>query len=364
MAGSEDKDSKSEEATPKKLNDALEEGNAASSREAGVFASLLGIYLLSVFFVEFGAGKLLELLRHFLEHPDDWRLLSGEDAHQLFVFTALQSLWLLVPVAAVLVSFGLIASFAQVQPRFVAKRITPDLSRLSPIKGWNRIFGLKGIVEFLKTLAKFTILSVSGLIIVRQYNTELTGMVQVSPAGQLTLLHELANGMLVGVTIAFLLIVVADIFWTQFSWRRDLRMSKTEIKDEQKQLEGDPIVRSRMRSMIRDLARKRMITAVPRATMVIANPTHYAIALRYVKGETPAPSVLAKGKDRIALKIREIAEREGIPVIEDKALARSLYEAVEVDQLIPSEFYGAIASLVLTLMKRTEPAFPKLVFRL
>ncbi|KUO58510.1 MAG: hypothetical protein APF80_01795 [Alphaproteobacteria bacterium BRH_c36] len=359
MSDTGDKDSKTEEATPKKLHDALEEGNVAISKEVGIFVSMFGIYFISVFFLEFGIKKILLLLRQFLEQPDQWRLLSGEDAHYLFLFTAMQSLWIFVPVAAVLMSFALIASTSQAQPRIIAKRITPDLSRLSIIKGWNRIFGTKGLVEFLKTLAKFAILSIVGLVVIRVYKAKVVAMLQVSPASQIQLLHELANGMLVGVTLAFLLIVAADVIWTQFSWRRDLRMSKEEVKDEHKQLEGDPIVRSRVRSMIRDLARRRMISSVPRATMIIANPTHYAVALRYVKGETPAPAVLAKGKNRIALKIREIAEREGIPVIEDKALARSLYDAVQIDQLIPSEFYGAIASLVLTLSKQPPSATTK-----
>jgi flagellar biosynthetic protein FlhB len=144
------------------------------------------------------------------------------------------------------------------------------------------------------------------------------------------------------------------------SWRRDLRMTKQEVKDELKQTEGDPLVKMRLRSLQRDRSRKRMMAAVPRATLVIANPTHYSVALRYVREEGGAPLVVAKGKDLIALKIRHIAEENGIPVYEDKALARALYAAVEVERMIPAEFYKAVAGIILFLASRGKQARPAL----
>ncbi len=132
-------------------------------------------------------------------------------------------------------------------------------------------------------------------------------------------------------------------------------MSRQEIKDEQKQAEGDPIVKARLRSLARDRARKRMMSRVPEATVVIANPTHYAIALRYVRTENQAPLVVAKGQDLIALKIRKIAQEHDVPIVEDKLLARSLYDKVEVDQHIPPEFYRAVANVILYLMSRGKP---------
>jgi len=145
------------------------------------------------------------------------------------------------------------------------------------------------------------------------------------------------------------LIAIIDLLWSRFHWRQDLRMTKQEVKDEMKQAEGDPIMRSRLRSLQRDRARRRMMADVPRATLVIANPTHYAIALRYVRDETAAPIVVAKGQDLVALKIREIAEANEIPVFEDVALARSMYSQVSVDSMIPAQFYQAVAELVRIL---------------
>ena len=155
-----------------------------------------------------------------------------------------------------------------------------------------------------------------------------------------------------GVAVATLLLVVLDLVWSRVFWRRELRMTKQEVKEELKQTEGDPIVRSRLRSLARDRSRRRMMAAVPRATFVITNPTHYAVALRYVREEGGAPRVLAKGRNLIALRIREIAEQHNIPIIEDKPLAQALYKKVAVNQMIPPEFYRAVAQIVYFVMTR------------
>jgi flagellar biosynthetic protein FlhB len=158
--------------------------------------------------------------------------------------------------------------------------------------------------------------------------------------------RAMAVNILTAIVLVMAAIAAADVVWSRFSWRQDMRMSRQEVKDELKQSEGDPIVKSRIRSVARDRARRRMMTAVPKATLVIANPTHYSIALKYVRDEDSAPLVLAKGQDLVALKIREIAAELGIPVFEDVALARSMYKQVSVDSVIPPQFYQAVAELV------------------
>jgi flagellar biosynthetic protein FlhB len=169
---------------------------------------------------------------------------------------------------------------------------------------------------------------------------------------------SLAVRLLAAVTVAVIVLVAADIVWSRLFLHRELRMTRQEVKDELKQIDGDPIVKARMRSLARDRLRKRMMAAVPRATLVIANPTHYAVALRYVREEGGAPLVVAKGRDLIALRIREIATENGIPVIENKSLARSLYRSVEVDKMIPPEFYKAVAEIVFFLMARQAQTRP------
>jgi flagellar biosynthesis protein FlhB len=151
------------------------------------------------------------------------------------------------------------------------------------------------------------------------------------------------------------LLAVVDVFWTRHHWYSQLRMTKQEIKDEYKQSQGDPIVKQRQRAVARDRARRRMINNIPRATLVIANPTHYAVALRYVREENDAPVVVAKGQDLIALRIREIAEENNIPVFEDPPLARSMFAQVSVDSVIPPVFYKAVAELVHRVYASRSP---------
>jgi flagellar biosynthetic protein FlhB len=164
--------------------------------------------------------------------------------------------------------------------------------------------------------------------------------------------------LLSAVCIATVLLVVADIVWARLQWRKNLRMTRQEVKDEHKQSEGDPLVKSRMRSLARDRSRNRMMSNIPRATMVLANPTHYAIALRYVHEEGGAPLVIAKGQDLVALKIKEIATENKIPIFEDKVLTRAMFPKVGVDSTIPIEFYKAIAEIIYYLHTREQAPAP------
>jgi flagellar biosynthetic protein FlhB len=195
---------------------------------------------------------------------------------------------------------------------------------------------------------------VVSLLLLRSEQHKVVNAMSVDPSQVPELILTLAIRLVSAVCIATIVLVAADLIWARLRWQRSLRMSRQEIKDEHKQIEGDPMVKARLRSLAQDRTRKRMLAAVPRATVVIANPTHFAVALRYERDENPAPLVVAKGQDLIALKIREIAEANGIPVIEDKPLARSLYDSVEVDRMIPAEFYRAVAQILFYLFARSR----------
>lgn len=352
MVDKPDKDSKTEQPTPKKIRDALEEGNVPLSREAGTLASLAGVLVAASFVISEGTASMTAALKSFIDDPGGWRLENVADASRIFELVAIASAGLLVPVALILMAFGLSASLLQNAPRLVPKRIAPDLSRLSIMKGFNRIFGAQGRVEFLKATLKLLGISIGGVLLLQSMQGDVVRTMLSDPRGLPAVL--LSSGLwLFGLaTLAMAVLAAADLFWSRYFWHSELRMTRQEVKDEMKQSEGDPIVRSRMRSLARDRSRRRMIAAVPKATLIIANPTHFAVALRYVREEGPAPLVVAKGVDLVALKIREIAEANDIPVIEDKPLARALYDSVEVDQLIPPQFYRAIAEIVLHLMKK------------
>jgi flagellar biosynthetic protein FlhB len=359
MSEAPDKDSKTEEPTEKKQRDAMERGNVPFSREAATLASLLGILVISSFFLVGGVAHINLSLRRLIDNPGGFSLDNGADAVRLFEAIGLDAARLLVPVVIVLATAGILASFLQNAPSMVLERIQPQLSRISIGKGWKRLFGVQGQVEFLKSLFKLAAVCLLGLLVLRSAQHDLLNSMFMEPGALPGLVWSMTNRLLSTVAVATVVLVAADLVWSRLFWHRELRMTRQELKDEMKQADGDPIVKSRLRSLARDRMRKRMIAAVPRATLVITNPTHYAVALRYVREEGGAPLVVAKGQDLIALKIREIAAEHGIPVIENKTLARSLYKAVEVDKMIPPEFYKAVAEIVFYLFARkaqTRPA--------
>lgn len=353
MAEQPDKESKTEEATPHRIEESIKKGNTPVSRDVAQFASLLAIATAVPMVVHAFSTKLLMTLVAFIERPYDFRLGVGEDALELSASVAVAAGSVLMLPLGVLMTFGILVSMLQNPLRIVGNRIKPEFSRLSPMKGLTRIFGAQGRVEFIKSVLKLSVLSACAVAFLLNYTNDLVNTILLEPSALPGALARQFLNVLLIIGISLAAIVAADVVWSRIKWRMDLRMSKQEIKDEHKQSEGDPMMRARRLSLARDRSRRRMLASVPKATVVIANPTHYAVALRYVRGDQAAPVVVAKGMDHIALKIREIAEQNEIPVIEDKALARSLYAAVALDRPIPPEFYKAIAEVILFLMSRS-----------
>lgn len=352
MSGDDDKESKTEQATEKKIRDALDKGNVPVSREAAMLGSLIGMLFSAWMFLPDAVKRLQIVLERFIDDPGDFRLESGSDVAQLFNAVLTESSYAIMPLVLTFCVIGVASSLLQNPPQLALSRITPKMSNISIAKGWSRLFGMKGYVEFGKSLFKLIAVAVLGWFLVESLQIDVLNSLYSEPVLLPQIVLSSVLQMISALAVGLVVLVGADIAWTRFSWHRDLRMSKQEIKDEHKQMEGDPILKARMKSMQRDRSRRRMIEQVPKATLVIANPTHFAVALRYVKSETSAPIVVAKGQDLIALKIREVAEQAGIPVIEDVALARSLYKAVEVDRTIPPEFFKAVAELIIYLTAR------------
>jgi flagellar biosynthetic protein FlhB len=346
MAEDVDKESKTEEATEKKIRDTIEKGQLPHSRETGIFASFVAILLFVVFFAGNSIMELGAFLSIFLEKPDAWPMDTASDVVALSRVVSMEIGKAVASLLVLLVVAGISASAFQNLPQFVGERIRPQASRISISKGWKRLFGVQGFAEFLKSLGKLGFaVAVLCFVLSDSLRQFLAGMLTQTTDFALVI-RGMAIDILISIVVVMGLIAGVDLVWSRFHWRQDLKMTKQEVKDELKQSEGDPIVKSRLRSLARDRARRRMMTAVPRATLVIANPTHYSIALRYVREEDSAPVVLAKGQDLVALKIREIAEANNIPVFEDVALARSMYKQVSVDSVIPQQFYQAVAELI------------------
>ncbi|KQO51605.1 flagellar biosynthesis protein FlhB [Methylobacterium sp. Leaf85] len=350
----DDQESKTEAASERKIREAVDKGNVPFSREATVFASILGLLIALSFVVRDQTGPLVQTLLPFFDHPRDFSLENSQDAARILEGAAMAMARFLVPILAIFAVCGLVSSLIQNVPSMVGERIRPQWSRVSPAAGWGRIFGKAGQVEFLKSLLKFLSISLVSMLLLRSEGNRTVNAMFSDPSQIPDLILTVAIRLVSVVSVATIVIVAADLVWSRLRWQRSLRMSKQDQKDEHKQSEGDPLVKGRLRSLAQDRSRRRMLANVTQATVVIANPTHYAIALRYARDEQPAPLVVAKGKDLVALRIREIAEANGIAVIEDKPLARSLYDSVEVDQMIPSEFYSAVAQILFFLFSRAR----------
>lgn len=346
MSDDQDKESKTEDPTGKKIQDALTKGNVAISPEVAIFASTLAFYMFLVFFLPQNSAHLAEVLKSLLEHPEQWRTETSSDLVSLCGYLLLQSAYFLLPAAVLFMSFGMLASVAQHMPSFVLERITPQWNRVSPVSGFKRVFSLNGLVHFGKSLIKVVAAGIIMYLALRKDYFALLDSLFSDPQTVFPILMRITRKMVIVVLSCAFLVAAADILWTRYQWFTNLKMTKQEVKDEMKQSQGDPVVKSRQRSIARDRARRRMINNVPRATLVITNPTHYAVALRYVAHESEAPVVVAKGQDLIAFKIREIAQEHGIPIFEDPPLARSMFAQVSVDSVIPSVFYKAVAELI------------------
>lgn len=354
MAEEADRESKTEEASPRRIEEALRKGNTPFSREVGNFTILLAVGLVLPVCAALAARQLIPVLSYFIDRPHEFDLATGESAVILAWNVLGLSALAAGPLLLTLVVIGILSSVMQNVPRIALNRIKPDISRVSLSQGLSRIWGPHGRTEFYKLLGKIAIMVALFYLLIKAGTQRVAGYLQVVSGDLPSILVSELSGVFIAAGSCAAALAVADVIWTRWKWRIELRMSLHELKEEQRQADGDPMVRARQRSLARDRARRRMITAVPRATLVLVNPTHYAVALRYVQGEPGAPLVLAKGLDHLALQIRRIAEENKIPVIEDRALARSLYDVVKTDRPIPPEFYRAIAEIILLLMARAE----------
>lgn len=347
MAEENDRESKTEEATDKRLRDSEAEGRVPQSRDIVTAFSVTAIYLLVGWHFCGMAHRLGGHLANFLDRADSISLANPADIQLLMVHVAWWDLALLFVPLLILAAAGVSASLLQNQPRAVVARIRPKFSNISAAAGFRRIYSLAGGVEFIKSAAKLVVCS-SAIALALSDVPTLLFQAEATPlesfASILVGLARTATGAVLSVTVA---IAAADLAWSRFRYRRDLRMTRQEVKDEVKEAEGDPLLKARMKSVARERGRRKMLQTVPTATFVVTNPTHFAIALRYRRGQDSAPIVVAKGMDHIALKIRSIADKNGVQMFENPPLARALYKEAPVGYTIPEHFFEAIAALVL-----------------
>ena len=336
-----DEEEKTEEPTSKKLEDAKNEGNVNKSMEVtgAVILSFASLYLL--FFSSFSLIEIKKLMMF------SYGFIGKElDSTVLFSITysvVITLLKALAPIFVIVILLALISNW--VQFGMISIPLKFDLQKLDPIKGLANIFGLKKLIEALKLTFKLTIIIIVMCILFLMTNKQFLSMMNQPMEATISTMLELTSYFIFAILLIIIIFAIIDFYFSRHYYMKSLRMSKQEIKDEFKNMEGDPQVKGRIRRIQMQMAQKRMMGNVPKADVVITNPTHYAVALKYDNKVDSAPKVVAKGIDFLALKIKDIAKENKIPIIENPALARSLYDQIEVDREIPNEFYKAMAEI-------------------
>ena len=342
---------KTEKATPKKRRDERKKGNVFMSKDAVAVVSLLGtfatLWLFTNMFAEETARFMALCFDAMGQEPREVGSLSGELSVQGIVSMAKT----VGPVVLVAILCAVAATFAQTRFLVTAEPLKPKFSRLNPLEGIKRLFSLKSLVETLKNLIKIIILLFIVYLSVRDMFLESSNYLYTDLSASIAHLVEVAWTMVIRICIAFVAVAALDFFYQWWDYERQMKMTKQEVKEEYKQMEGDPQVKGKIKEIQRRRAQQRMMQQVPGADVVIRNPTHFAVALRYKPEEDYAPVVLAKGQDNIAMKIVEIAEENKIAVIENVPLARALYAETELNQFIPPSLYEAVAEVLVYIFK-------------
>jgi flagellar biosynthesis protein FlhB len=346
MSDEPDKDSKTEAPTEKRVSDAIEKGNSPFSREIVSLGSLLALLAGFNMVLPEATLKLTNQLRFAFAELTSTSLRAPGDAG-LYLSDIMQSMaGGVLPFLILLAVGGIAGSLIQNVPSANLERVSPKWERLSPAKNIQRIIGKEAFIEFAKTSAKFLVLAVIAYVALNKKIFDLVNIGLGEPAAIPKVLQQTGIDILAPAAVFIFLLAIVDIVWTRLKWWDDLKMSRQELKDEHKHAEGDPLFKQRRRALALKRMKGRMLADVPKATLVVVNPTHFAVAMRYVPEEGGAPRVLAKGLDLVALKIREISDEHKIPIVENKPLARSLYASCEVGEMIPAEYYRAVAEVI------------------
>jgi flagellar biosynthesis protein FlhB len=336
---------KTEEATSKRKQDAREKGQVAKSRELASVA-VLGVCLLYFYFgASVIANRLMDIMKMSF-HKSGQLTISIDTAQSLLLDLVFRVFILLGPFLLIVLLAGFIVNILQVGFLFSSEAITPKFSKIDPIKGFQRLFSLRSIVEFFKVILKMAIVGIVAYLTIKNEFRMISPLMELNVNDILSFIGKVAFKILYTTCWVLVILAIIDYVYQKWEHEKSLKMSKQEIREENRQTEGDPLIKGRIKRLQREIARKRMMAAVPKADVVITNPTHLAVAIRYQPETMNAPCVIAKGAGFLAEKIKEIAKNSGVPIIENKAVAQVLYKMVSMEQTIPINLYKAIAEIL------------------
>ncbi|HYK74486.1 MAG TPA: flagellar biosynthesis protein FlhB [Pseudoneobacillus sp.] len=343
---------KTEKATPKKRQDARKKGQVAKSQDLNTAVLLIAIFLFLWMSGEYLLGLLLNLFKHSYQ---EYLLmnLTEQNVFSLFMVIIREMATFLAPILVIAMVAGIAANYAQIGFLFSTEAIQMKLDKINPLQGFKKIFSLRSLVELFKSILKISFVGAIAFGVLWKRIDDILVLSQKSLWDALANVGTITVQMGLFCSVGLLFLAILDYLYQKYDFEKNIRMSKQDIKDEYKNVEGDPLIKSKIKQRQREMAMRRMMQEVPKADVVITNPTHFAIALKYDEKKSDAPFVVAKGVDFVAQKIKLIAKENDVITVENRSLARALYSQTEIGDAIPEEFFKAVAE-ILAFVYRTK----------
>ena len=345
MSEESDDASKTEEPTAKKLDEARKQGQVARSQEMNILFGFIGAGLVLAFLAPSMMQRIMDLLVPFIQRPHDMTM-SQVGLADMFISLIIGVVLVLALPMLIFLIAGILPSLLQFGLLFSAESIKPKFSKISPLAGLKKMFSMRQLVEFLKGLVKIAVVGTIATLILWPEFRDLEIIATQPFDAILDRIYWMAIKLVMAVLFIMILVAGLDYAFQRYTFMKEQRMTKQEVKEEAKQQEGDPLVKGRIRQIRMERARRRMMAAVPQADVVVTNPTHYAVALQYDNETMGAPRVVAKGADELAMRIRQVAEDNEVPIVENPPVARALHASCDLEDEIPAEHYKAVAEII------------------
>lgn len=337
---------KTEKATPKKRQDSRKKGQVLKSQDVTSAVVLLAIFLYLTFMAGSMKEEMMSFFREVIVHNMTVKTITISSIMEMYWDVLKELAMIVVPIFAIAVVAAISANFMQFGLLFTTETLKFDLKKIDPMKGLKRIVSLKAIVELLKSILKISFIGTTTFLVLYMNIEEVLSLAHKTPGTALITVSKLVAYMGIAASVVLMVIAILDYMYQKYDYEKNLRMSKQDIKDEYKNVEGDPLIKSKIKQRQREMSMRRMMQEVPQADVVITNPTHYAIALKYDEDAMDAPKVVAKGTDFVAQKIKLIAKENKVVMVENRPLARAMYDQVKINDRIPEEFFKAVAEVL------------------
>ncbi|MBD1224181.1 flagellar biosynthesis protein FlhB [Virgibacillus halodenitrificans] len=341
---------KTEKATPKKRQDERKKGKVAKSQDINTAILLLFSFMILVVFGSSMKNGMTSLYEHTFTEFIHWDV-TEETVHRVFSGATIEAAKFLAPIMIIAIVAGLASNFMQIGFLFTTEPLKLDLKKIDPIQGAKRIFSVRALVELAKSLLKIVFIGVITFLVIWMFKDDMLMLAFKNAENALGFFGRTTIIMGIAAAFALLLLSVFDYAYQRYDFEKNMKMSKQDIKDEYKNMEGDPLIKSKIKEKQKQMATRRMMSEVPQADVVITNPTHFAIAIKYDEKKANAPYILAKGVDQVALKIKEVAKANDVVTVENRPLARALYGATDIGDVIPEDFFQAVAEILAYVYK-------------